>query len=473
MDVHDKNNKIFIYDDLHPEDGAMLQALYSRSPDSVVNHLEKVKKAGSGKFMESYYVGYGHASIGDCGNTTLFIENYSMLVAKAIQDNPLYSGQEASTRYLDFSQQPMVNPVGTQKGQDVLDGWMAIYNRWMPVLQESLCIAFPFDESQKKSERVWRNAINARAFDIMRGLLPVGTTTLLSWTTNLRQARDRLMILKNHPLAEVRQVAQDLFAQLYKKYPNSFNGEEMKASDRYAARDAYAQEFAGKDAYQSYQEMIEAHDLSAEEKQLIENGHVVMRDNKVDVGGLNRNESKLLATRPKGASLPRRIGAYGQYDFLYALDFGSFRDIQRHRGGITPMPLIDDSLGFHPWYLEQMKTYMPDHWDAIKESIDTQLSIIRSMDKEGAFDNVYDRQYYYPMGMRVPVAMSCSLPQAIYVIELRSQQTVHPTIRPLMQSIGRQLKEIHPDLTHYVVDSPDKWDIKRGEQTISSKDEAA
>jgi hypothetical protein len=33
----------------------MLQALYSRSPQSVVSHLEKVKAAGSGKFMEQFY----------------------------------------------------------------------------------------------------------------------------------------------------------------------------------------------------------------------------------------------------------------------------------------------------------------------------------------------------------------------------------------------------------------------------------
>ena len=80
---------IFVIDDQHPEDLAMLQALYSRSPASVVSHLDKLKQSGSGKFMDQYYVGYGHASIGDCGATTLFIEQVSMLVAKAVQDNPL------------------------------------------------------------------------------------------------------------------------------------------------------------------------------------------------------------------------------------------------------------------------------------------------------------------------------------------------------------------------------------------------
>lgn len=38
-----------------------------------------------------------------------------MLAAKAIQDHPLYSGQEASTRYLDMSLQTMVNPIATDE----------------------------------------------------------------------------------------------------------------------------------------------------------------------------------------------------------------------------------------------------------------------------------------------------------------------------------------------------------------------
>ena len=43
--------KIFIYDEFSPEDVAMMQALYSRSSASVVEHAQKVKETGSGKFM--------------------------------------------------------------------------------------------------------------------------------------------------------------------------------------------------------------------------------------------------------------------------------------------------------------------------------------------------------------------------------------------------------------------------------------
>jgi hypothetical protein len=103
----------FIYTthEFSPEPLAMLQALYSRDPRSVLDHIDRVHKVGAEKFMGSFYVGYGHKSIGDCGTTTIFIEQVSMLCAKAFQDWPLYNGQEASTRYLDMSKQEVLNPL--------------------------------------------------------------------------------------------------------------------------------------------------------------------------------------------------------------------------------------------------------------------------------------------------------------------------------------------------------------------------
>ena len=214
--------EVYIYDDHNPEDSAMLQALYSRSPDSVVNHIKKIQASGSGSFMSKFYVGYGHASIGDCGTTNIYIENVSMLVAKAFQDNPLYSGQEASTRYLDFSKQGMVDPFDTKDTTKIQNDWLELYTTYLPIITERVGISKPFIEGEYPSKRVWQNAVEARAFDSMRGFIPIGTKTYLSWTTNLRQAREKLMKLKYHPLQEVRTVALDVFGKLKDKYPSNW-----------------------------------------------------------------------------------------------------------------------------------------------------------------------------------------------------------------------------------------------------------
>jgi hypothetical protein len=112
---------------INPESEAMLQALHSRSIGGLESHLKILSEKGSDNFMKNFYVGYGHKSIGDCGTASIFVEGVSMLVAKAIQDWPLYSGQEASTRYIDFQIQPFKNPMGTKEGEELLEAYRQFY----------------------------------------------------------------------------------------------------------------------------------------------------------------------------------------------------------------------------------------------------------------------------------------------------------------------------------------------------------
>src|SRR6056297_285407 len=222
---------IFIYDEFNPEDTAMMQALYSRSPKSVTEHAEKVKEAGSGKFMEKFYVQYGHRSIADCGSTTVFIEGISMLGDKAIQDWPLYSGQETSTRYIDMSKQPIVDPLATEESRRILKNWMNFYVENQEAIKAHLRKAHPREETQE--EATYEKAIAARTFDIMRGFLPAGITTQLSWHTNLRQAKDKLTLLRHHPLAEVKKTAENIYTNLREKYPHSFSHKKYEDQEKY------------------------------------------------------------------------------------------------------------------------------------------------------------------------------------------------------------------------------------------------
>jgi thymidylate synthase ThyX len=146
-------------------------------------------------------VGYGHASIADCGSTTIFIEGLSILADKAIQDWPLYSGQETSTRYIDMSKQDIIDPLSTPETKEILENWMSFYTKNSEIVQNHLKEQFPKQENE--DEKIYNKAIKARGFDILRGFLPAGITTQLSWHTNLRQAADKLAILQHNPLPEV------------------------------------------------------------------------------------------------------------------------------------------------------------------------------------------------------------------------------------------------------------------------------
>lgn len=458
---------IFVIDDERPEDMAMLQALYSRSPAGVMAHLNKLKTSGSGSFMERYYVGYGHASIGDCGTTTVFIEQVSMLVAKAVQDHSLYSGQEASTRYLDFSKQKILDPYHHPASAAIQQNWLDLYNKTLAQLIEGLKVARPFDPAEYKNETVWKNAINARAFDIARCLLPVGATTLLSWTTNLRQARDHLRKLKHHPLPEVQQVAGEIFAALKEKYPNSFRGDEMTAFD---TRDAYAQKNADTSFFVSSDDLKARYNLSANDFAALKNGNVIAYRQAVDIDGLNRNERDVLASRPSGAALPWRLESYGRYNLFFLLDFGSFRDIQRHRNGVCQIPVVTGDYGLNPWYDNQMKSLLtPADYQAFATAFNNQIQAVQALKQQGVETTDLLDQYLYPMGMQVLAHVSYSVPQVVYVGELRSGKTVHGSLRPIAQNMLRLLQQDFPGIAIHGDFDLDDWSAKRGEQTILEK----
>jgi thymidylate synthase ThyX len=458
---------IFVVDDQHPEDLAMLQALYSRSPASVVAHLDKLKASGSGKFMENYYVGYGHASIGDCGATTVFIEQVSMLVAKAVQDNPLYNGQEASTRYLDFSQQSIVDPYTHPASAAIQSRWMEIYNRVMPQLIEGLKQRYAFDPAEYKSEKIWTNALSARAFDIARALLPIGTTTLLSWTTSLRAARDNLRRLKNHPLPEVREAAQNIFAKLLEKYPHSFKSTDLSSSD---SRDAYAAAFSERNAFVSVNDVISRFAPSEQAMLELMEGKIGTHKGTVDLEGLRKNEALALSSRPSGAHLPWRLESYGRYNFLFLLDFGSFRDLQRHRNGVCQIPLIDGQFGMNPWYMQQFAEFLSPADNAqLHHELNAQFAAIAALKQQGVEATSVLHQYLFPMGVQVLVHASYSVPETVYIGELRSSKTVHPSLRPIAQKMLEVLEHDLPGMALFGDRDQESWTSKRGEQTISSK----
>ncbi len=429
---------ITIVDDQSPEDSAMLQALYSRSSASVKEHLDKIKKSGSGKFMDQFYVGYGHKSIGDCGSTTIFIEGVSLLAAKAIQDWPLYSGQETSTRYIDMSAQPIIDPVNTKESKLILNTWMDFYIKNQSKVADIVKTKYPI--KPEEGLIVYERAVKARVFDIMRGFLPAGITTQLSWHTNLRQARDHLSWLSVHPLKEISTIANYIRIALDEKYPHS--GFSRLENNEWITTTADQFTYSDKCFIASILEVTRS-----------EWGDQFM-------DRLTPRIKKMLATRPKGSVLPHFLSEFGQITFRSMLDFGSFRDLQRHRNGVCIMPLLCTDHGFEPWYISELGELQAQAKDLLR----SQEIYIRHLDtdKETA-------QYYAALGYMVPIEVIYGLPAAVYVMELRSGKTVHPTLRKKIHEMILLFKEKFPNIALHVNMDPDDWDIRRGTQTITEK----
>lgn len=416
---------------------AMLQALHSRSTGGLRSHLEVLAEKGADNFMEKFYVGYGHHSIGDCGDTTIFVEGVSLPAVKAVQDNPLFRGQESSTRYLDFSRQPFIDPTGTDAGRRLLERQRQFYIDAQEPTRQWLNKIHPNTTGEKES--VYRKAVDARAFDITRSLLPAGVSTNFAWHTDLRQAADKLLFLRHHPLLEVRNTAAAIQAALQKHHPHSF-GHSIPVET------------------EAYQEVIAEyyyyHDPDCPEEPV------------VDFGGIDRRELKrfddLFKKRPPKTGLPKFVGQIGTLDIRYRLDYGSFRDIQRHRAITQRLPLLTLDLGFNQWYRdnlpEAVRDKLPDHLNLIAHTID-KLQIPPEL-----------RQYFIPIGYNTSNRFTGDLPAVIYMVEIRDSRFVHPTLQKVAHHIGQQItRELNIKLN--VDPEPNRFDIKRGEQDIIAREQ--
>ncbi len=426
-----------------PEAEAMLQALHSRSIGGVYAHLTKLQKRGTAAdFMSTYYVGYGDKSIGDCGSTTIFIEGVSTLVAKAIQDSQLYNGQESSTRYIDFSLQPFVNPHGSPEGYDLLESLRAFHLEGLSAMKATLIESHPLQEGE--DEVVWRKAISARAFDIMRGFLPAGVTTNLAWHTELRHAADHLLRLRNHPLEEVRGVAVATHEALNEAYPNSFK------QKRYDKTEVYTSNW------------MRSYYLDAGSRETLSSG-VRLEQEWLDYSLLATQYVEILSMRPEKTEPPKFLAECGGMRFSFPLDFGSFRDMQRHRALIQRMPLLTHTHGFESWYLDHMP---PKLRRKAIEVLEAQRIGLNRLNLPSEY-----QQYYVPMGYRVSCRITGDLPALIWFVELRSGTSVHPTLRIVAQEVGWILldKLGRFGLKLYINWNKDRFNIKRGTHDIVEK----
>ncbi len=447
---------------MSPEELAMLQSLYSRKPTSILHHLIEVAQKGAKKFMKQFFVEYGHKSIGDCGNILVAFEGVSILAVKAIQDSQLYAGQEASTRYIDFSHQPFLSPnpdvngepllvsteffFGQTLAQHIQETWREFYMENLPKVFEWLKEQNPYGlfESPDTTRAVWEKAMNTRAFDIMRGFLPAGATTFVAWWTSISHAGDHLAQLRCHAMPEVVAIAIATQNLLRSAYPDSFSRVPHQDREDYKQswyKDGYFFEFPAEG--------------------FVPQVRLALAD--PDVYGGYRS---VIMGRPKGVEIPWQIGEAVNVSWLDRIDYGSFRDIQRHRAVIQRMPLLTMDHGVHPWYLENLPN------DIRQQAEGLIIQQFASIGKLGL--NKFDQQYLLPLCMRVPIRITGSLSKITYLLELRAQKVVHPTLHEIAYNASQVLKgklarvfDCDPERIPLYVDSEvGQLTLKRGKQDI-------
>ena len=223
-----------------------LFARYSRSPkslrrlflDEFVGDLDITGDAtidatvGLRRAEELYdrvFFEYGDDSVAQLGGVHLACEQASNLLTKVLEWGRLMAYLEQSTRYIAYDtrlggryryyRDPGVlgSTLGTRYVGD-MDRLFDTYAELVPLMADFFRERFPKDAGD--SDFVYRQAIRAKAFDALRGILPAASLSNVGIYGTGQGYEPLLLRMRAHPLPEARAYADLMLTELRKVIPS-------------------------------------------------------------------------------------------------------------------------------------------------------------------------------------------------------------------------------------------------------------
>jgi len=473
------DNNIFATKNFHPEVWALMQAKYSRSEDglrkSFLNLLkedindfnllvEELKKTDKGEatkhstekaiqFMEKWVLGYGHSSVAEGAVIGLGLEGVSILATKIIEDNRLCSFCEKSTRYVSFnrssfySDEVLKNSKYTKEINEMLDLLFDTYSKLhQPVLEYVEGIV---PKKEGGSDIAWKKACGSRRFDAIRYLLPTCTKTSLGWTINARQLSHAISKLLSHPLREMNEIGEKLKIE---------GGKVLPSLLKYADKNNYFSN-TQKDL-QSFN--FEKNTFDGEKVKLVNSSK--NPENKIvasilyrykncsfekahsDVANMTPQEKEnILDSYQKDMDKfdhPLRELEHEYFTFDIVMDYGAFRDLQRHRICTQTNPIFTSDLGYD----------VPQ--DIINAGVEaeyrTAMEKAKDVYKKVREEYPMEAQYLLPLGFRKRFLITMNLREICHFVKLRSTPMAHDSYRKIARKIYEIMRKNHPLLSKYI-----------------------
>ena len=469
--VSNLDGDVFALAGLPEEVVAVLFAYYSRSRDDLRTNLAKLLvEDGLGEgggssfrfasekakaFHEKWVVGYGHASVAEHAVVHLAIENVSIIATKVIEDSRLCSFTEKSTRYVAFDEAsfaplPSLPPDLGARYDEACRALFRTYLSLIPRVEAKVRDAVPRREGQ--AERAYEASIRAKTFDLLRGLLPASTKTNLGLTANARSLETLLSKMLASPLVEVAALgaamhreAQAVAPTLVKHVaPSPYRAAlretvapmtalalpppGCRTTSLHGSVDLLDYDGNGLDRVIAALAM-EASEMTESAEQLAGAVSNLSPGEKVEL------LHAALAERGRFDPVPRAFEA-ARVAVEIVVDYGAWRDLQRHRllspfvqrlgcdlGCAVPAELAE--LGFAGEFREAVEAVVPV-W---RELVDV---------------CPWQAQYVVPLAYRVRTVWYLNLREWYHVVELRSSKAGHPSYRAIAQELYAVLVSVWP-----------------------------
>jgi thymidylate synthase ThyX len=456
-----------------------LFARYSRSPkslrrlflDEFVGDLDISGDAsidatiGLRRAEELYdrvFLEYGDDSVAQLGGVHLACEQASNLLTKVLEWGRLMSYLEQSTRYIAYDtrlggrfryyRDPEV--LGSDLGLRYIgdmDRLFDSYAELVPIMSEYYRERTPKDPSD--SDFVYRQAVRAKAFDAVRGVLPAASLSNVGIYGTGQGYEALLLRMRSHALPEARAYADLMLTELRKVVPSFLKRVDL--DDRGVAWSTYLAttrsamaDIAGR-LFPPDQEAEEAptvrlvdHDPDGEIKMvssmLYPHVHVSETEIERRVRAMSAEERvsvvrAYVGERSNRRHKPGRALERVRYRFDVLADYGAFRDLQRHRMLTMEWQPLSPRHGYT----------RPEAVDLAGGASRFDETMERSASLHAALADRFPAQAGYAVALayKVRFYLDLNAREAMHLIELRTTPQGHPAYRVVGQQMHRLIAD--------------------------------
>jgi thymidylate synthase ThyX len=368
---------------------------------------------------------------------------------------------EQSTRYIAYDARlggryryhrdpgVLASSLGTRYVSD-LDRLFDTYAELVPVLADWFRERHP--KTSSDSDFVYRRAIQAKAFDALRGILPAAALSNVGIYGTGQGYEQLLLRMRAHPLPEARDYAAAMLTELRKVIPSFLT--RVDRPDRGGAWTDYlattrreTQEVADRLFVDEVPEARPAvtlvdFDPDAEDKVLAAMlyPYVELPDDQIlaRVRTLSEAERQQLldayvGDRRNRRHKPGRALERVTYRFDVLSDYGAFRDLQRHR----MLTIQWQPLTPHHGYLMPAEVAEAGGGQRFDDAMARSAGLYDAL----AGEVPAQASYAVALAYRVRYSIEMNAREALHMLELRTAPAGHPEYRRVCQEMHRLIAE--------------------------------
>ncbi|MFA6161080.1 MAG: FAD-dependent thymidylate synthase [Patescibacteria group bacterium] len=462
-----------------PEQMAVAIAKCSRSSTPFDQNVDDVSLEKAAEFHEKWVVGYGHGSVAEHAVASVAFQNIPQTIIKILEDARLASYTEVSSRYQVFTRARVGVPKSLMQSEfgnrvnELFDGLYALY-------EECYALLYPiFQERQPQGDMpdsAYKATLKAMTCDRVRYLLPAAALASLGMTANAR--------VWEHAIVKLLSSGDPLAKQIGEEVKSVLRGFESLDRDqalkhfplptllKYADPNQYLTELPGKmsDLAKEIVNEDKAVDVSEFKGGATAENPVActyddnLTEHRIAAALLSRyalipmeaamkmvSQDTQLQEKIINAALedrgphdaPPREFEHAWFQHEIVMDFGAWRDIQRHRICTQTNQPLGTELGFD----------VPEEIAEIGKGKEFTHLMNMAHDLNHDILNagmIAEAQYVVPMAYHRRLLVSWNLRELFHFIELRSGKKGHMSYRRIAQEIWRKLNETHPMIGSYI-----------------------